>query len=587
MTQDTLEPADRVLELALERVFRGPQALPDLAPSVRRAWERGQRGSAGPDDLLEPQPAVRALPRRARRPFGTRRALQVGAGLAAAATLVAVAGTWLGRAGRERVDAPPDPQVAAAPTAPATVAEPANDPAAEPAPAAPLALARAARPVTILRGVQTRAGTELVAGDAVLLEDGAPLALELEGGARLELEPPAVLVLAGEPGRAAVLQLGGLSARAAPDALLDLDTGFAQLRLEPGATARLSVAADDSLNTEGVEPWNVDRAALAERPPFPRVAYAFVLDGRGELAQGRTVEPLRAGQHATVGSEPGSELGVPRKEAVRLEELLALAAEAPWADGVGKEGYASPFEAVGELLERLERRPQGWDVLAEPARRMARDPETTRNGLRRVLVVAALNPSDDALELGRELWLEAPEAFDADLVIAFAERGAFELEREARAMLDAPPPPGTDPLVDLLERTAVAAHLALGGDAAGAAVLREMLEEPPRGVGVLMAQAFARVGLAALGEPVGDDPAADAEAMRRSVAEQVDALLAAGQWRAAARFLVGADQLMRLERRGREARLGLFDTRVELALQAYELDSEQAVRALRQRLLPE
>ena len=66
------DPRDRLLEYALQVHFRGP-ASRDMAPQVRRAWERGVRGS-GLEDLETPDPSFddleqlqRELPRRRQR----------------------------------------------------------------------------------------------------------------------------------------------------------------------------------------------------------------------------------------------------------------------------------------------------------------------------------------------------------------------------------------------------------------------------------------------------------------------------------------------------------------------------------------
>jgi hypothetical protein len=63
------DPRDRILEYALQVHFRG-KVVRDLAPEVRRAWERGVRGSDLDDlELVDPsfddlEELERGLPRR-------------------------------------------------------------------------------------------------------------------------------------------------------------------------------------------------------------------------------------------------------------------------------------------------------------------------------------------------------------------------------------------------------------------------------------------------------------------------------------------------------------------------------------------
>jgi hypothetical protein len=90
--------------------------------------------------------------------------------------------------------------------------------------------------------------------------------------------------------------------------------------------------------------------------------------------------------------------------------------------------------------------------------------------------------------------MRQPAAFSEDAIVALAELGAFELEREVRARVagwrpgDAPP-------------TLSAARRALDGDASARDVLLAALERDEPGLAPFVERMAAAAGLAALGDP--------------------------------------------------------------------------------------
>ncbi|MEM6571720.1 MAG: hypothetical protein AAF957_25125, partial [Planctomycetota bacterium] len=119
-------------------------------------------------------------------------------------------------------------------------------------------------------------------------------------------------------------------------------------------------------------------------------------------------------------------------------------------------------------LAQLRRSPELWPFVADSVDRLLAldvSPAYFRSALLRAL---AVDPSPMAARRVRRAWLDDPEVFDTETIVAMAERGAFEFEREALAWLDEWEPGAEgDPLP-------IALWLALRGDDRGLAFLREV-----------------------------------------------------------------------------------------------------------------
>lgn len=131
--------------------------------------------------------------------------------------------------------------------------------------------------------------------------------------------------------------------------------------------------------------------------------------------------------------------------------------------------------------------------LPEPAA----DSGLPRDFLGNVIDFLHVDPSAESLALASELWLAAPEWFEEVHLVTFAERGAFEFDREIEAMVEM-----YEPVEPFQEPPVVAAtYLALRGNTAG----RDLLADSAAGIRSVEWIApfgmFAALGLDALGDP--------------------------------------------------------------------------------------
>jgi hypothetical protein len=141
----------------------------------------------------------------------------------------------------------------------------------------------------------------------------------------------------------------------------------------------------------------------------------------------------------------------------------------------------------------LREMPELWP-LADEAIAELLDPDRAPAYVRaEILPALAVDPSPFAYEAVREAWLVDPAVFSTDVIVAMAERGAFEFEREVDVWFDAWDEGAEgDPFP-------VALRLAVLGDDRGAQFLRaETAEDDPKGEAygrsLLAAAALARLG---------------------------------------------------------------------------------------------
>ena len=97
------------------------------------------------------------------------------------------------------------------------------------------------------------------------------------------------------------------------------------------------------------------------------------------------------------------------------------------ADGLWDEAFAF-----------LDGHPAGWALLEEAALAEFGRPSAWHYDRHEFLGRLAGHGGPRSLALARSLWRVAPESFAPESVVGFAERGAFEFERELRAWLDDP-----------------------------------------------------------------------------------------------------------------------------------------------------
>ncbi len=475
------DPRDRVLEHALGRLLRPEADDADQAAALLRAWERGERGTGLPPEWSQDDPAEFARPSAAparpdleratvaRRPFAWRRA-------AAAAVLVAGVGlSWLALrdGGASETIAPAAPR--------------------------PL-LARASEPVA-----GAHEGTRISPGDVTWVDAGRAVRFALEGGGELLARGPAALGWrAVDDGVGVDLLDGAVEVeRAGPG--LELHTDFGRIAAHGAASFVAALAPDDAVR--GWAPLPLEPGVVANRTEPSRLLRVDVLKGSAELSSARSIERVPAGTRRWLASDPGTTESLSRRDEERLTELFAAIAtrELPYATGGA--AMEKLFEwregAWLELSSLLAARPERWAVL-EPRIRAEFEQGFAGSGPGGpqgwTLDLLVRDRSRTSLRIARDLWRSTPQAFTLDHVLALADRGAFEFERElyAIALSGAEPEP--------MRREIAACQIALDGDPVVRDLLRARFDalEPADGEASPDMLVMRRLTIAAALDAIGD-----------------------------------------------------------------------------------
>ena len=498
--------------------FRGESQV-DLTARITAAWARGVRGSLDPEELFDvlgegEKPLAgdtpeNGFPRRERKAAVRQlRPLRV---LAAAAGLLAALGAawwWVRSAG----------------------------PSTQP-------LAVATHAVLLLRGAEGTAerGTTLEPGDSLVVAE-VPVELAFASGAVLRIDPVGVLALGlagpGEPD--VILALGAVDLRGA-GADFVLRTDFSSLRIPPDAAVVAAVVLEEPDVVARLSPAELGRRLLDAGFDAPRLFTVRVIAGEVELVHAAASEMLTAASGPiTLWSRPAPS-ALTRRQAAELERFDALfeqicveRAELPMKQLWG--GYAESSLAMEGLSELLADAPPLRSRLRERVHHLRAAPQTPNGFTACVLDFLVQDPADDSLRLARELWLESPDDFREIHVVGFAERGAFEFQRELRAAVGAFEPADAED-----DRPVLAAvYLAVRGDDLGRAQLEEALD-PASGIAWTSPNYFlAALALDALGEP-----GAWSDVQSR-VRERVEALLEESELVAAADLLLAFEAFHRL-----------------------------------------
>jgi len=301
---------------------------------------------------------------------------------------------------------------------------------------APLAVASSGQIIQI--GDVVRVGSE-------------PLDIHLANGAELRAEAGTVLVATEREGRPAFeLELGSLELGAGVESLW-VTTDFAGVRALPGAELTMSVDQNPlgkralSMNvTVGVAEFEHDGALLTVVPTRgPRTLAGPVLLAENDIELFDTL----------------------------FEELCVLRETRMYE----AKGLPQRILALEELSGVLARSVPLWARLARRVEERRDDP-LSKVVLGNVIDFLHTDPSVEALSLASDLWLEIPELFTETHLVTFAERGAFEFQREIEAMV-VMYEPVDDPLLERDYRqdppVLAATYLAVRGNDAG----RELLEK--------------------------------------------------------------------------------------------------------------
>lgn len=292
-----------------------------------------------------------------------------------------------------------------------------------------------------------------------------------------------------------------------------------RVRVEGGPLAvttpagEVPVPAEGDVEIRAVGPAVVDPAAFADdarrriRGEAPAAGPVLVVD----LRPGGELLALGAdGTWATAARPPEDE----RREIDRLVADLRVAeADLDLEDEASLERIKNAKEAPSDLLARLEKTPAAWDY-ASTVLAALRPGAERPDVLEAVIRVLVRDPDLHAADRLRDLLAANSAAFDANALLALAERGFEPALPRLRALLTAPP--GFRSVVY------PAAFFAFRGDPIGRPVLvrAAAFDLQPRNVDLRLAAA---AGLAVLGDRQPWRDAVD------DLTREVEAHLAAGR----------------------------------------------------------
>ena len=545
----SMDPRDRVLEYALERLLGENAEEPDLAPRIVEAFARGEEREL---PALPPAPTAATGVRRSRPRLLPRTALRW-TWLAAAAAIASLS-LFLWRSNR--------------------------------APAPPETLARAETPVLLLRGPGYTAAfaSEIVSGDRVVVPLGDEVSFHLRGGASLvagggtlfRIGAPTPRGSDGSPGAMSLdLLVGNLRFATDSPGDLHVETGIAHLRPASGALFAVMVELDPGgMPGRGWTDPNVAAKLFRTGLDMPRLLTVSVKRGSLEWVLDDQRETLWAGDLRRAWSgEPATELlteDVEKKVAGLLSEIggAGVSAKQPslFARNVSP-ALAKPAEALSSMLAR---QPQYWKLVASTAIDWAKDPRERARVIGALVEFLVRDDSPTAYDLARELWLYRPEAFDEHQIVAFAERGAFEFERELAAILEQwRPGDGGAPVLS-------AAWLCRHGDPGAIEVLEAVLAEADDAPDAAQSRLLAAYALGTIG-----DQKAWEDNLKRTE-ETAEQLLAAKEPAAAGVLALLADHLDGLRQREEPSPLGTLprDLDVLLRERGPKLSSPEWIRAV-------
>ena len=187
-----------------------------------------------------------------------------------------------------------------------------------------------------------------------------------------------------------------------------------------------------------------------------------------------------------------------------------------------------------------------------------------------LLSLLSLDRNQTSLRIARTVWMKRPEAFGYEHVVALAERGAFEFEREIEIMV------AEHDVDDLTAVILPAARLALQGHWDGSHFLVRWLEsKAAAGTGELYLTFVAAASLEALGEP------SYARLLCEELDRRIEEALERGVVVLARELVVAADYFETPWRRRDGASIGILATRIRSHGRSLEgsLETSEQIRA--------
>ncbi|MBI5361586.1 MAG: hypothetical protein HZA53_00315 [Planctomycetes bacterium] len=529
-----LDPRDRLVDHVL-RELHGLHARRDLTERVSSAWVRGERARDVSAVLprarrrareagVEPTHSIElTVPNTRRKKFA----------LAAAALVVVAASAAVFVTLRGRV--------------------------------ASNALARSEVPLRVFRAGEPAelATLELLRGDTVLTGPGEVAFVALADGGRLVLGPDAILGAPAAADSAAsppwTLERGRVELDTTARAF-ELATRIALVAAPPSSSLAAELRYDDEklAHAEVRGP-----AALAElRARLPNAASVLrvaVERGGAEVRRADGVETLAAGVRRDYSNANDPALLVADEQRAKITALLDALRAGPnvpspfWTDYARRD-----VEQILAAAKTLNVLPRSWgDAREELVLRAGRD-ELAPEFARRCVELALFAPRREGIELARALWQVDARDFQDRQVVAWAERGLPEFERESRARVEQWEP-GTEP---------VPLRSAVWAASNGSERARELLRrELARGVeGSPQPEVFDGLVLAALALDLGGDARAWPRAIELLL-PGIEGLAAAGMYDAAASYAL----VLRYVDAARARRDALTQTRFEAEAGPYVL----------------
>lgn len=373
---ETDDPRERVLDFALSEVLRGSESRAD---AILAALVRGEKGT-----YVEHDPEVVVA---GAWPAGAGAAVldfPVASGRAVAAAVLLAFGLGVSL-WRARDGFPLHGELGAAP------------------------FARADRALEVARDDLIVFTDELLPGDRITA-GRSPVRVTRDDASEFLLEPRSEVVL-----RTSGPQLMAGSVRVTTEAELELEALGHDVHVAPGTELVLALARDVSgersrvtLRVEtGAASWEGSKGGspLASGETLDFAAYRGVV-GFLDPARTRRIEEL------------GQMLAGDERDFLRMWQPDPYVLE----------------KARFELDEHLANHPEDWYVLDEELRDSFANPSFPRAARTRMLAFLARSPSELGYELARDLWMSSPESFGLDTIVTLAERGAFEFDREVRAI---------------------------------------------------------------------------------------------------------------------------------------------------------
>lgn len=301
---------------------------------------------------------------------------------------------------------------------------------------------------------------------------------EVQGSASVRLASAGAAAdwqIDAQPG--AQMRWGGSSSAAGEGQAVELLEGDLEART---SSSRLELVAGEAR-------WTIPPGVMLRASVRSETMEFAVESGRSVLDYAGLRHDVDAEEHRILPRDPASwlsERGAPvaalcNALLVRIDAVFPSLGPQAWL-----ERNLSFHSTASELAERLDEDPLAWELVAERFEAVP-DPAygNERRLPRRQLSFLAWDRSPRAIALARRLWVESPQSFGEDHLVAFAASGVFEFERELRALLsESAAAPDTASASVGARGLLAAVYFAQRGDPVGRALLERFADPASAGI---------------------------------------------------------------------------------------------------------